>query len=107
MNAKEVILDTLRSQGKSKERPDTDYNPIEMEIGKQVEKEHVKLPEASAEIAKDHLDENPFYYTDVLAPKEKDVMEITKRVLRKRGYSSIEEYRTKFKWKNKNKKYKE
>jgi len=106
MKTKEVILDVLKSEGKSKNRLDTDFNPIELKIGEVTEKEHANDVAARREIAKDHLDENPWYYTEVLAPKEKDVMETTLKILKKFGFDSIVNYRKNYKWKNKEKKYK-
>lgn len=84
------VVDVLKNQGKAKHKPDDDYCPIELEIGRQVEKEHVDSDDAAKEIAKDHLEENPMYYTKVLAPKEKEVMDIAKKVLKKNGYDSFE-----------------
>jgi len=87
-----AVVDALKNQGKAKHKSDDDYCPIEMEIGRQVEKEHVDSDEAAKEIAKDHLQENPMYYTKVLAPKEKEVMDITMKVLKKNGYDSLEKF---------------
>ena len=90
--AKNKIEKTLINEGAAKNQPDDKYNPIELEIGKIVEKEHLNDTRGREEIAKDHLQENPWYYTEVLAPKMKDAKEATMQVLRKHGYSSIEEY---------------
>jgi hypothetical protein len=93
----ESAAELLKAQGKSKHKSDSDYCPIELEIGMKVEKEHLDSEEARKEIAKDHLEENPHYYTTVLAPKEKDVMEIAMKVLRKNGYRSIKDFLAKSK----------
>jgi hypothetical protein len=95
MKNENKVLDALKSQGKCKNQPDDKYDPIELEIGIQVEYEHVDNREASKEIAKDHLEENPHYYTQVLAPKEDEVMEKALKVLKKNGYKSIESYMAK------------
>jgi hypothetical protein len=93
----ESAADLLKSQGKSKHKSDDEYCPIELEIGTKVEHEHVDSDEAAKEIAKDHLEENPNYYTTVLAPQEKDVMETAMKVLRKNGYRSIKDFLAKSK----------
>ena len=85
-------LSTLKSQGRAKDRPDSDFDPIELEIGTKVEYEHVDDEEASKEIAKDHLEENPHYYTKVLAPAEKEVMQKAKNILKQNGFDTIEDY---------------
>lgn len=88
----DAVVDALKDQGKAKNKPDSDYCPIELEIGKQVEKEHVDSEEAALEISKDHLEENPSYYTKILAPKEKEVMDIAMKVIKKNGYNSLEAF---------------
>lgn len=47
------------------ERPDEDYDPQELEWGIKVEMEdnHSEDEEIQKSIAKDHLDEDPKYYT--------------------------------------------
>lgn len=82
---KEVVK-TLKSQGESKNQPDSKYDKLELETGKEVEKEHVNDPDASKEIAKDHLEENPKYYSKVLAPSEKEVERTMKEVAKTHGY---------------------
>lgn len=86
-----AVVSALKSQGKAKHKSDDEYCPIELEIGRQVEKEHVDSDDAAKEIAKDHLEENPMYYTKVLAPKEKEVKDIALKVMKKNGYNSFEE----------------
>lgn len=39
------------------------FDPSEVELGKKVEKEHTKDPDLAAEIASDHLSEDPHYYS--------------------------------------------
>jgi len=41
----------------------SDFRPTEISKGKKVEKEHTKDPRLAAEIAKDHLTEDPRYYS--------------------------------------------
>jgi hypothetical protein len=89
----DTVVDALKDQGKAKHKSDDDYCPIELEIGRQVEKEHVDSDEAAKEIAKDHLSERKDYYTEILAPKEKEVMDITIKVLKKNGYKSLEDFK--------------
>ena len=47
------------------DRPDENYNPEELEMGIQVELDdnHSEDGEIQKSIAKDHLDEDPKYYT--------------------------------------------
>lgn len=86
------FIDDLRKQGKAKNRPDSDFDPIELEIGVAVEHEHVDDEEAAAEIAKDHLVEDPHYYTRVLAKAEDEVMVKAKRILKDHGFEAIEDW---------------
>jgi len=91
MKVKQVIQN-LKTQGIAKNRKDTDFCPIELEAGTIVEKEHSDNKEIAKEVAKDHLAENPHYYTSVLGPAEKEVMEKVMKVLKKHGYSSVKEF---------------
>ena len=92
IHEKKDLANVLKKQGKSINQPDNKYDPIELEIGIEVEYEHVDDKEQSKEIAKDHLEENPHYYTQVLAPKEKEVMDKTKRILKIYGYKDIRDF---------------
>lgn len=96
LNEADVVA-ALKKQGKAKNKPDSDFCPIELEIGTEVEYEHVKDKDASKEIAKDHLEENPHYYTKVLGPAEKEVMEKAEKIVKKHGYKSVEDYLSKSK----------
>lgn len=44
-------------------RQDEDYDPEQLRMGIEVEKEHTEDEEIAKRIAKDHLDEFPDYYT--------------------------------------------
>ena len=57
---------------KNKNRKPSDYNSKQMELGKEIEKEHTDNEEIAEEIAMDHLDEFPNYYTE-LEKMEKDL----------------------------------
>ena len=48
--------------GKGDYRPDSDFDPEQLEIGIQHEMEHTKDRKIAKEIAKDHLCEDPNYY---------------------------------------------
>jgi len=62
----EELSDTdLLHGGKADNRPDSDFNPQQVAEGVKHESEHIDNPEAAKEIAKDHLAENPQYYTDL------------------------------------------
>ena len=49
--------------GRSDGKKDSDYNQKELKMGRKVEMEHTKNPKIANEIAKDHLEEIPDYYT--------------------------------------------
>jgi len=59
----QTFVQTLKRQGISKNKPDSDFDPTELKMGIEVEKEHVPNLEIAKEIAKDHLAEIPDYYT--------------------------------------------
>jgi len=86
------FINTLKKQGLAKNKPDSDFDSIELEIGANVELEHIDDEEAAKEIAKDHLVENPHYYTKVLAPAEKEVMKKAEEILKDHGYDNIEDW---------------
>ena len=49
--------------GLADNKSDTRYSPDELKRGIEVEREHARDPRQQKEIAKDHLEESPFYYT--------------------------------------------
>lgn len=57
-----MILSDLIHEGRSKKFTGK-YNPKELAMGIEVEKEHVSYPSIAEKIAKDHLAEIPDYYT--------------------------------------------
>jgi len=71
MKLEQAAIDLLKKQGLSKHKPDDAYDPKELAMGMKVEKEHAKSAEIAKEIAKDHLEEVPDYYTR-LAKMEKE-----------------------------------
>lgn len=92
LNEKSGVVSALEKQGKAKNRPDSDFCPIETEIGTEVELEHVKDKEAAKEIAKDHLAENPHYYTKILGPAESEVMDKAEKIVMKHGFKDVKDY---------------
>lgn len=86
------VVKMFQSQGYSKNDPDDIFDPIELEIGTEVEFEHTDEKEIAKEIAKDHLKENPFYYSDGLNEVEEEVMDIVKKIIKKHGYEDLGEY---------------
>ncbi len=57
-------LATMFTQlGKHRDVPDDKYDPEQIKMGIEVEKEHTDCPHIAKEIAKDHLAELPDYYT--------------------------------------------
>lgn len=49
--------------GKADGKPSSNYDPHELAMGKKVEQEHTSDPQLAEEIARDHLEEIPDYYT--------------------------------------------
>jgi hypothetical protein len=52
-----------------KQEPEQDMDPKELKKGEKTEKEHTKEPEVAKKIAKDHLTEDPKYYTKLKKAK--------------------------------------
>ena len=58
-----IIKDTEKlTGGAGDNRPDSDFDPKQLEIGIKHEMEHTKDRGIAKEIAKDHLSEDPNYY---------------------------------------------
>lgn len=55
--------DTSLKVGKHLNSPDSEFDPNELKMGIEIEKEHTDNEEIAKEIAKDHLSELPDYYT--------------------------------------------
>lgn len=80
------IAAKLKEKGKSRNKPDSAYDPEQLAMGTKVEMEHGLGKDAAKEIAKDHLEEMPDYYTKLakmeaqksLNKSEEDVKEATK-----------------------------
>lgn len=69
--------------GYADNKPRSKYNKKQLKMGKKVEMEHTNNPNISEEIASDHLEEIPDYYTR-LNKMEKDA----EKEMRKRKYNS-------------------
>jgi hypothetical protein len=80
------ILAELRSKGKSKNRPDSDFDHEQLKMGTAVEMEHGLGKDAAKEIAKDHLVEMPDYYTRLKKMEAKKSLERKLVVLVKSKY---------------------
>lgn len=65
MKGRDVIMDVLQSEGASKNDPDSKFDKKELMMGIEVEMEHTDKRAEAKEIAKDHLRENPKYYTEL------------------------------------------
>ena len=50
------------SNGRSKGRRPSEFNPVQLRRGVQVEMEHTRDPKIAERIAMDHLVEDPLYY---------------------------------------------
>jgi hypothetical protein len=80
MSKASELLAALKKKGKSKNRPDSDFDPEQLKMGTAVEMEHGLGEEAAKEIAKDHLVEMSDYYTRLRkmeAKKSVDVFSAT------------------------------
>lgn len=64
------ILTTYLSIGKHQGSKDEDFDPEQLKMGMEVEKEHTDDPLVAKEIAKDHLVEIPDYYTRLKAMED-------------------------------------
>jgi intein/homing endonuclease len=59
---RKIAADVL-SGGKADDKPSSDFSSEQIAMGKKVEKEHTNSDELAEEIARDHLEEIPDYYT--------------------------------------------
>jgi hypothetical protein len=96
------LLAKLRSKGKSKNRPDSDFDPEQLKMGTAVEMEHGLGKEAAKEIAKDHLAELPDYYTRLKKMEAKKSLDHRLVVLVKAKYLSRKKVNGKWVYKYKN-----
>ena len=64
MKLSKISKDNIKG-GLAQNTPDTDYPQDQIEQGIKVEKEHTTDKKIAKEIAKDHLKENPKYYTEL------------------------------------------
>lgn len=62
-NLFENTSEDLVPGGKGDDRPDTDFDPEQLRFGVTVEMEHTNNEKIALEISKDHLTEDPLYYT--------------------------------------------
>lgn len=91
--AEDTMVEELHEKGKSKGKPDSAYDADELAMGVKVEMEHGLGRGAAREIAKDHLEEMPDYYTRLKKMEkktEKAMAEISSRLaaIRKGGPGS-------------------
>ena len=61
-----LLGDLIKGVGKHKDVPLSKFDPGQIKIGIDIEKEHTDNPAVRLEIAKDHLAEFPDYYTRLL-----------------------------------------
>jgi hypothetical protein len=57
------VDESLEDDAKNDKRPDDKYDGEQLSLGIKIEKEHTSNEEVAKKIAKDHLDEDPEYYT--------------------------------------------
>jgi hypothetical protein len=67
---KKVLRDKI-SGGKADNQPAKKYNQDELKAGIEIEQEHTKDKKLAQEIAQDHLEEDPKYYTHLKAMESK------------------------------------
>jgi len=61
--AYELLSGLLKGVGKHKEVPITKFDPEQVKLGLDIEKEHTDSPAIALQITKDHLSEFPKYYS--------------------------------------------
>ena len=69
--------------GKGDKTSKKDIDPKQLLVGTEVEKEHTKDKEKAEEIAIDHLEEKPKYYTKLIKAKmvdEKPALKLAKKL---------------------------
>ena len=57
--------------GKAKGKNPGKYDPEQVEVGEEVEKEHTPSKEVAREVSRDHLEEFPNYYTGLIEMEKK------------------------------------
>lgn len=77
--AYELLTGLLKGVGKHKEVPVTKFDPNEIKMGMEVEKEHTDSEAIAQQIAKDHLAEIPDYYTRLKKMEEEGKKAIGKK----------------------------
>lgn len=70
MSENSSMVNALKREGASKNQPDSKYNGGQLMAGTAVETEHTDDLAAAKEIAKDHLSEDPKYYSKGDFPQE-------------------------------------
>lgn len=77
--------------GLADSKPDSKYNKKELKEGVKIEKEHTPIPKVRKEIAKDHLEEIPDYYTRLnqLERKAKKAKKMLKTLSAGMGYAGL------------------
>lgn len=80
MRAELAKMADLIAGGKADDKTDKDFDKEQLRMGRKVEREHTSNPTLADEIARDHLEEIPDYYTrlarmEASAPKRKEAMD--------------------------------
>jgi hypothetical protein len=60
-----AIMEDKLPGGKGDDTPVSEFDPKEVKMGLKVESEHTDDKEIALEIVKDHLSENPHYYSEL------------------------------------------
>lgn len=73
-NTTKIIKKVLKDKivgGKADGKSPSKYDPEQLEMGIKIEREHTKDAKLAQEIAQDHLEEDPLYYTHLIAMEKK------------------------------------
>jgi len=92
-----AMVRVLKKEGRSKNRPDSDFDKDELELGTKIELEHTRNRDAAKEIAKDHLVENSRYYSEGLIPMEqrldaKKSLDVLQKARKKSAEGTLKKY---------------
>jgi hypothetical protein len=81
-----LLIEDLLPGGKGDNLSPKDVDRNELKMGIKHEMEHTKNPKIAAEIALDHLSEDPHYYTHLKGAGIDEIKQLNPEELEKRGY---------------------
>jgi hypothetical protein len=74
------IFEDLIPGGYGDNKPDSDFDEIQLKIGQQVEMEHTNDPKKAKEVAKDHLSKDKNYYSNPGPDLKEDIIKAKKKL---------------------------